>query len=230
MKNSIQPIARLAGILYLLLIPLGILGIIYVPSTILVPGDIATTVSNIVANEALFRLSIVSALLVQVVNIFVVLFLYKLLKPVSKVWGIFMVVFILVAVPIAMVNELNHVAVLALVTAAEQSPALISLFIGLHDYGIYIAGIFWGLWLFPMGYLVYKSGFLPKLIGILLMIGCFGYLADSFLYLLAIDVGFEFSSFLFIGEVVLPLWLVIKGVNEKKWNAVSKADNAAPQF
>jgi hypothetical protein len=83
-KTNPNKSARIAGGLYLLLLPLGILGLIYVPATLIVPGDVATTASNIMANESLFRLSIVSALLIQVVNLFVVLFLYKLLKPVNK--------------------------------------------------------------------------------------------------------------------------------------------------
>ena len=85
--------ARIAGSLYLLLIPLGIFGILYVPSALIVSGDGATTVSNIIANELLFRLSIVSALLVQLVNIFVVLLLYKLLRPVNTNHSVLMVIF-----------------------------------------------------------------------------------------------------------------------------------------
>src|SRR5258708_37060733 len=99
-----------------------------------------------------------------------------------------MVIFLLVALPIGMLNELNQFAVLLLlrgtdywkVFTADQLHGLVSLFLDLHKQGINIAQIFWGLWLFPMGYLVFKSGFLPRILGILLMIGCFGYLTDSF--------------------------------------------------
>jgi len=216
---SIQKTAKTAGWLYLSLIPLGLMGIMYIP-TLIVDGNIAETISNIIANESLFRLSIVSALLVQLVNLFVVLYLYKLLKPVNKKVAKLMVLFIFLAIPIAMLNELNYGAVLLLIHSAEQSPALVSLFLNLHEYGVNIAQIFWGLWLFPMGYLVHKSGFLPKIIGILLMIGCFGYFADSFIYFLNPDFGITFSEFLFIGEVALPLWLVTKGVNMTKWKSL----------
>lgn len=106
-KTNPNKTARIAGFLYLLLAPLGVLGIMYIPSTLFVPGDTAVTASNIMANESLFRLGIVSALLVQVIIIFVVLFLYKLLKPVNKNMARLMVIFILLGAPIAMLNEFN---------------------------------------------------------------------------------------------------------------------------
>jgi hypothetical protein len=215
--NSINKTARITGALYLLLLPLGILGILYVPAALIVPGDAPATANNIMANEALFRLSIVSALLIQVVNIFVVLFLYKLLEPVNKNMARRMVMFILLGAPIAMLNELNRGAVLLLLHSADQSYALMTLFFELHEYGITIASIFWGLWLFPMGYLVFKSNYIPKIIGILLMIGCFGYLIDSFTFLLFPNWGVTISQFTFIGELLLPLWLLVKGVNVKQW-------------
>jgi len=223
--NSIKKTARITGFLYLILVPLGIFGILYVPATLIVPGDAATTASNIMANELLFRLSIVSALVVQLVNIFVVLLLYRLLKPVNKNMALLMVIFLLVAVPIAMLNELNQSAVLLLLSGADylkvftadQLQALVPLSLDLHEHGINIASIFWGLWLFPMGYLVFKSGFLPRILGVLLMIGCFGYLIESFAAFLLPSYEVEIALFTFWGEVLLPLWLLIKGVNVEQW-------------
>ena len=177
----------------------------------------ATTAGNILANESLFRLSIVSALLVQLVNLVVVLLLYKLLSPVNKTIARLMVLFIVLAIPIAMLNELNNAAVLHILHDAAPSYALMSLFLELHEYGIQIAGVFWGLWLFPMGYLVFKSGYIPKMIGILLMIGCLGYLADAFLFILYPGFGVTVSEFTFIGEVLLPLWLLVMGVKVERW-------------
>ena len=224
--DSIQKTARIAGFLYVLLIPLGVFGMLYVPNTLFVPGDVAATVSNLMANQTLFRSSIVIALLTQVVQIFVVLYLYKVLKPVNKNHAVFMVVFILVAVPIAMLNELNQFAVLLLlngpvyltVFSTDQIQALVSLFLDLRHTGIFIAHIFWGLWLFPMGYLVFKSGFLPKIIGVFLIVACFGYLIDSFIFFLYPDFDVTISQFTFIGELLLPLWLLIKGVNVEQWH------------
>lgn len=216
--------ARIAGVLYLLMIPLGIFGILYIPTTLIVAGDAAATAANIMASESLFRLSIVSALLVQLDQIFLVLVLYKLLKYVNKIHAVLMVVFALAAVPIAMFNELNHFAVLLLlggadyltVFGADQLQSQAMLFLDFHEQGILIAQVFWGLWLFPMGYLVYKSGFIPGIIGILLMIGCFGYLFDSIAIMLFPDFS-GIAGYTFIGELLLPLWLVIKGVNVEKW-------------
>jgi uncharacterized membrane protein YeaQ/YmgE (transglycosylase-associated protein family) len=213
--HSVQNTAKIAGWLYLSLIPLGILGIIYVPATLFVAGDVGATISNIIVNELLFRVGIVSAFLVQLVGICVVLYLYKLLKSVNQSHALLMVLFQLLAVPITLVNELFHVAVLVLLNTPEPSHQLVSLFLELHHHGIFVSQIFWGLWLFPMGYLVFKSGFLPKILGILLMIGCMGYLIDSVTHFMLPDFGFTVSEFTFVGELLLPLWLVIKGVDVK---------------
>lgn len=218
--------ARIAGFLYLLLVPLGILGLLYIPNTLFVPGDIATTIDNIRANEFLFRAGFVGAILAQLVNIAVVLYLYKVLAPASKIAGQLMVIFLLLGVPIAFVNELFHSAVLLILNgpdflstfSAAQVQSIIALFIDLHAHGIMVAQVFWGLWLFPMGYMVYKSGYLPRIIGILLMIGCFGYLMDSFIFFFVPEFGITVSEYTFLGEVLLPLWLVIKGVNAEGWN------------
>jgi len=229
--NSINKTARLAGTLYLLLLPLGILGLILVQTNLIVQGDAAATASNILASESLFRVSIVSALMVQVVNIFVVLTLYQVLKPVNKNMASLMVIFILLGAPIAMLSEASRFAVLPLLSnteylavfTPEQLQALAYFFLDLHENGIQVASIFWGLWLFPMGYLVYKSGFLPKILGILLIIGCFGYLADFFIVALFPALNVTVSQFTFIGEIALPLWLVIKGVNVEQWNKLASA-------
>ena len=217
--------ARVAGFLYLIMIPLGIFGILYVPSTLIVSGDAATTANNIIASESLFRLSIVSALIIQIDQILLVLVLYMLLKPVNKNHALLMVVFALVAVPIAMLNEFNRFGALLLLSGADhlmtfevdQLHAQVMLFLDLHEHGIFIAQIFWGLWLFPMGYLIFKSNFLPRILGVLLMIGCFGYLIDSVTFFLFPNVEFTISGFTFIGELLLPLWLLIKGVNVEQW-------------
>ncbi|MCK5675365.1 MAG: DUF4386 domain-containing protein [Spirochaetales bacterium] len=226
-KEEINPkkTARIAGLLYMLLIPLGVFGMLYVPKTLFVPGDIAATVSNIMTNQMLYRISIVSALLTQVVQIFVVLYLYKVLKPVNKTHALYMVVLILVAVPIAMLNELNQFAVLLLLNGpdfltfftSDQTQTLVGLFLDLRQSGIFIAEIFWGLWLFPMGYLVFKSGYLPRIIGVLLIVACFGYLIDSFMFFFVPDFGITFSEFTFLGELLMILWLLIKGVNVEEW-------------
>ena len=222
--NSIQKTARLSGVLYLALAALSAFGLVYVPSMIIVPGDTAATATNIVTSESLFRLGFVSNLVAFTVNIFVALFLYKLLKPVNKGIASLMVLLILMGLAIGMLNELNQIAALLILGAdhltaftAAQSQDLASLFLGIYEHGFTLAHIFWGLWLFPMAYLIFRSGFLPRIIGVMLAIAGLGYLVDFTLFFLFPDVTMTVSDFTFVGEVVLILWLLIKGVNVEQW-------------
>jgi hypothetical protein len=221
--KEIKKTARIAGFLYLIMVPFALFGIMWV-SSLIVPGDAATTANNIMAVESLFRLSIVSSLIVQVGHIWLVLVLYKLLKAVNKNHALLMVIFMLVGVPITMLSDLNKFAALLLLSGADyltiftadQLQALVMFFLDLQNHGINIAGIFWGLWLFPMGYLVFKSGYIPKILGILLMIGCFGYLIDFVTFFFSPSFG-PISGVTGMGEILFPLWLLIKGVNVEQW-------------
>jgi len=229
--KSINKTARLSGFLYLIMAPFAMFGMMYI-SSLIVPGDVAKTANNIMASESLYRLSILSALLVQVGHIFLVLLLYKLLKPVNKNCAVLMVIFMLVGVPITMLNELNRLVVLLLlgganhlaVNTSEQLQALVPLFLDFHEHGVFIVQIFWGLWLFPMGYLVFKSGYLPKFLGILLIIAGISYLID-FSTVIAFPSSREtisvFTSIGVYGEIIFPLWLLIKGVNLEKWEKLT---------
>jgi hypothetical protein len=218
--NSIKKTARLSGILYLLLGVFGAFGIMYIPSLI-VPGEAAATTNNIIASESLFRFSIVSGLIAQTIFIFLVLVLYKLLKPVNKNHALLMVVFALVSVPITMLNQVNQISALLLLSGSDylsvfsvdQIQAQVMFFLGVAENGVAIAQIFWGLWLLPFGYLIFKSGFLPKVLGILLMIGCFGYLIDVFTFFLLPNFDASISHVTSIGELLFPLWVLIKGIN-----------------
>ena len=226
--------ARVAGFLYLGLGLFAPFSLLYIPSRLIVPGDAATTARNIMASESLFRLGIVSALITVIVNILVVLALYQVLKPVNKNITWLMVIFLLVSVPITMLNELNNFAVLFLLSGADslkiftadQVHTLVSLFLNLHATGLNIAGIFFGLWLFPMGYLVFKSGFLPRFLGVLLIIGCLGYLIQSFTAFLSPNLAVKIALLPVLtswGELLFPLWLVIKGVNVEQWEKRARA-------
>jgi len=222
--KEIKKTARIAGALYLLVAVLGIINMMYGPSSLIVLGDATATVSNIMASESPFRLGIVNDLFAQTVGILLVLALYKLLKPVNKNHALLMVIFALVGIPIVMLNLLNQFAALLLLSgadyltvfAADQLQALVMLFLNLDEHGFFIAHIFWGLWLFPMGYLVFKSGYIPRILGVLLIIAGFGYLVDfvTFFFIPNFDV---IKMFTFWGEVLLPLWLLIKGVNVEQW-------------
>lgn len=215
--------ARRAGVLYFLLIPLGVFGILYVPQTLFVAGDIKASMAHVVSNMAIMKGAIVSALAIELVNLAVVLQLYALLKGVHRNAARFMVLCIVIAMPIAMLNELNFLALLHL-SAAQQSDSVLqqsALFIALHEDGIKIAGLFWGLWLFPMGYLFYKAPFLPTFIGVLLAIGGLGYLIESLSYFLFVSY-WPLSNYTFIGELAAIGWLLGKGIDTKAYEEFVK--------
>jgi hypothetical protein len=225
-KEQMNPkkTARIAGLLFLIVFVLGVFGELFVRQSLIVPGDAAATVNNIMASESLFRLSFVSDLIRQTVLVLLPLVLYKLLKPVNKNIAALMVVFALVSVTIGFINKLNLIAPLLLLNnadylkafEADQLYAQVMLFLDLHEHGAFIQ-MFLSFWLFPLGYLVFKSGFLPRILGILLIIAGFGYLIDSITFFLFPNFGVTISLFTFIGEVLFMLWLLIKGVNVEQW-------------
>lgn len=229
-EEEINPnrIARVAGILYLIIFCLGIFAELFVRQSLIVPGDAATTVNNIMASESLFRISLVSDLIRHTFLILLPLVLYQLLKPVGKNIALLMVIFALAGVPIALLNMLNHFAALLLLSGADyltafeadQLHAQVMFFLDLYEYGAFIPQ-FLGLWLLPLGYLVFKSGFLPRILGILLMIGCFGYVIDAVLFFLFASSAATLSLFAFIGELLFALWLLIKGVNIEQWEKLA---------
>jgi hypothetical protein len=171
----------------------------------------------------------VSAILCALVTIATALYIYKVLRFVNENYAKWILLFALIAAPISMLNELNSIAVLLLLKSHEfaafftpgQLHSLVTVFLDLHKYGYQIAGIFFGLWLLPMGYLVFKSTYIPKIIGIFLIITCLGYLIDFTTFFLYPDSGIVVSEYTWAGEVLMVLWLLIKGVNVEKfekWN------------
>jgi Domain of unknown function (DUF4386) len=216
--------ARIAGLLYLIGSVAGVFGILYGPSLV-VPGDVAATARHILASESLFRLSIVSALLCQILFVFVALALYQLLKAVNQTMAVLMVIFMLLSIPIAMLNELNNVSVLFLLSGAdslkvftpEQLHALVPLFLDSHAIGLDISFLIGALWFFPLGYLVFTSGFLPRILAVLLIINGLAYLIDSFAALLLPDLNVNLVTFTGWVEVLFALWLLVRGVNVERW-------------
>jgi len=230
MTNSIADLSQRKAVtalrfLYPLWFVIGPFSLMYVPATLIVSGDAATTANNIMANELLFRMGIAGSLITQIIQIFVVLLLYKLLKSVSKNYASLMVVFALVGVPISMLNTLNRVAALLLlkgtdflkVLGADQLHIQMMFFLDLNKQGVFIPGIFWGLWLFPFGYLIYKSGYFPKILGVLVMMGCIGYLLDSFTHILLSNYAHYEAILdpvillLTFGELPFMVWVLFKG-------------------
>jgi hypothetical protein len=229
--------ARLAGFWYLFANLFAPLVLVFLPARFIVSGDAAATASNIMASESLFRVGVVLSLFTFIAQIFLALALYQLLKVVNKNMAALMVIFALTAVPIAMLNELNNLAVVVLLSGiaylkpfpTDQLQALAYMFLRLHGQGLNIAQIFWGLWLFPMGSLVFKSGFLPRLLGVLLIIAAFGYVIQSFAVFLWPSRQLDLIFVTGWGELLLLLWLLMRGVNVEQWNkraAESAGSNA----
>jgi hypothetical protein len=221
--QSTKKQARMAGLLYLLASIPAPIGYMYVPSKLIVSGDATATADRIRASESLLRIGIASELYTPVVFIFLVLALYRLFKAVNETLARQMVILgALVSVPIVFLNVLNEIAALILVSGADflsvfdkpQLDALAYLFFDLHNEGINVVAIFWGLWLFPFGMLVMRSGFIPRILGVLLMIAGFGNLAGSFTTLLlpqyAKAVG-QFAMALAFGELPIIFYLLIWG-------------------
>jgi len=227
--------ARIAGILYLILIIGGIISLAYIPSQLIVRESASKTFENISNSEFLFRLGIVIGIITFLIYIILPLVLYKLFHEVNKIYANLMVIFVLVSVPIFFVNILNKFSVLTLINKTEYIEKLgvselqiqVMFHIDNYNNGLEISQIFWGLWLFPFGYLVYKSDFLPKFLGILLMAGCFGYLITFFGGFLYSDFNKTIISDIVgypapLGEIGICLWLLIMGTNKltfgkKQW-------------
>jgi len=225
--SSTQQQARVAGFLYLLLALSAPVGLLYVPGKLIVSGNATATADNIRASEWLLRIGIASELIHQIICVFLVLALYRLFKAVNDTHAKQMVVLgALVSVPIMFVNVLNDIAALVLVSGADflsvfekpQLDALAYLFLHLHGEGVTVASVFWGLWLFPFGMLVIRSGFVPRVFGVLLMIAGVAYLASSFATLVLPQCAPLVSRFalpLEVAELPMILWLLIWGARTR---------------
>jgi hypothetical protein len=219
--------ARVAGLLYLLGSLFGIVRLAYVPDKLFVHGNAVATANNIAGHESLFRFGIVSNLLSGAIWIFVTLALYRLFRGVNQALAILLVILgSLMVTPILFVNTINDAAALLLIRGGgylsvfeePQRDALARLFLDLHHQLDLANAIFWGLWLIPFGLLIYRSRFLPRVLGVWLIVACFGYLALSF-------TGFLFPAYedqvnniaqpLWLGELATMLWLFIMGAKEK---------------
>ena len=217
---------RFAGLIYVLVSIPGFFALIYVPGKLIVHGNATATSANIAAHETLFRLGITSNIICQILFMGVALLLYDLLKGVNRRQAAVMLTLIVLPVPIALLNELNAVAALTLVRGADflaifdkpQRDAMAMFFLNLHSRGFDIAGIFWGLWLFPLGLLVYRSGFIPRILGVLLIANSFTYPINSFTSLVLPQYEAIVSRWtmpLTFGELIFMFWLLIMGAKPK---------------
>lgn len=226
--TSNKKTARVAGLLYLVVVLTGIFSLAYIPSKLIVWDNPVATFNNIKTAETLFRLGIVSGLACYIFFLLLPIALYKLLKPVNEFYAKLMVLLAIISVPISLINIQNKFAVISIINGEnfktftnEQLQSQMMFYLNQYDNGILMVSIFWGLWLFPFGYLVYKSGFLPKILGVLLMSGCFGYLINFLGNFLVVDYSsFGISKYISkpatFGEIGICLWLLIMGAKEGK--------------
>ena len=230
MADSPQVYARIGGALYLFIIVAGIYGEVFVRGNLIVAGDAAATAQKIMASELLFRSGIVGDLMMHLCDVPLTLIIYVLLKPVSKNLSLLAALFSLLQTAILGVNKLNLVAVVLLLGHADylkafepqKLQALASLSLTLHAYGFGIGLVFFGMSCLVAGYLIYQSGYFPKMLGVLQATAGFCYLINSLALLLAPALANKmFPAILFpafIGELSSALWLLVKGVNTAKWD------------
>lgn len=225
--NPSRSTARLAGALYLVVVLTGIFSLAYVPSQLYNLKDPVDMFTRLNGTPFLFRWGIISSVICYVAFLLLPLVLYRLLHAVNETAARLMVLLAVVSVPISLVNLQHKLEVLNMIDAtvyppgAGPMPALILAAIKSFNSGLLISQIFWGLWLLPFGWLVYRSGFLPKILGIFLILGCFGYVFD-FVGTLGIPgyndtaVGKYITKPATIGEIGICLWLLTVGVWKKK--------------
>lgn len=221
-SSSLKKTARLAGLLYLFLVITGVYGIMYIPSQIFVAGDSVSTANNMISNEVLFRTGILNDIISNTIFLFLVLVLYRLFKQINENQAKLMLALVIVQIPVVFIMEAFNITSLMILKGEilktfelSQRQDFAMLFLKINDYGTLPLEMFWGLWLLPFGLLVYKSEFIPRIFGILLVIAGIAYMIDS-------TIAILFPSYLFmkqptlllvaIGEISITLWLLIKGV------------------
>jgi len=228
--STIEPnnkAAKMAGMLYLIYIVLHLSADVIGRSKIIVYGDAATTAGNIMASAGQFRVGFMLDLFAALCFLITAWALYRLLKPVNKDIALLFLLLNLAGVAIQCASDLFLLASQLVLSGSDtikvfqpdQLQATAMSFLYLYKNGFMIAQIFYGAWLFPLGYAVFKSGFLPRILGIVLMIHCFTWLMTSILFFLF--PGFKAITYVswplgFIAEFGLTLWLLIKGVKDQR--------------
>jgi len=234
LETSPQVYARIAAILYLVVISAGIIAQMVIGGQIIVDGDAATTASNILAHQDLFQLGFTLYMIEMMCQIALAVLFYILLKPVNRNVALLAMVFLLVGCTIKTVSRLFYIAPLLVlgsssyltIFSTEQLQALALLLLNVNGQAAGMALAFFGVSTFLNGYLIFRSGFLPRILGVISMLAGLGWLTfispslgnQLFMYVLLLGL---------VGSVSIILWLLIKGVNLEKWNEAGRLQNAA---
>ena len=229
---SPQVYARIAGVLYLINIACGIFGELVVRGRLVVIGDAAATAHNILASEVLFRWGIVGDLIMHITDVPSAVLFYVLLRPVSKDLSLLAMLFGMLQTAILCANKLNLLRVLLLLGgssgsnglkafAPDQLAALASLSLTLHEEGFAVGLVFFGVGCLVTGYLMFRSGYFPRAIGLLQALAGVSYLINSFALLLAPALAAKMFPAIvapaFVGELATCVWLIVRGVNVERW-------------
>jgi hypothetical protein len=225
--RSIRQQARFAGLLYMFMCVTGLPGLLFIPHALIVSGDAVATANHLRAAPTLLRWGIASELFHQVVFAYLALALYDLFRSVNRNAATQLLLLVAMSVPIMFVNVLNELAALVLVGAPPflatftqpQLDSLAYLFLRLHGEGIGVVDVFWSLWLVPFGVLVYRSGFLPRALGVLLFAGATGAMigaVTSVLPSLSNGTVDKIGQILALGEMPIIVWLVFPGAREPR--------------
>ena len=226
MKNSINQTARIGGVLYLVLIVVGLFSVLIIKDRFIVSGDVTATANHIIRSQFLWRMALVADLIMHVLDIPIMLIIYLLLKPVNKNLALLALLFTLIQTAVLVANNLNLYAALIPLEDKEylknldQNALHVQAYLSLklNDIGFKVGLIFFGCACLINGYLIFKSGYLPKLIGVLIQVAGLCYLINSLLGLLepaAAKILFIIPCL--VAELSFCLWLIVKGVNVDKW-------------
>ena len=239
-ETSPQVYARIGGVLYLIIIAVGLFGQTFVRGRLIVPGDARATAEKILSSELLLRGSIAAdRFRLLTATVVLAAIFYVLLRPVSRDLALLALLFNLVAITVGAVNKLNLLQTLSLlantdylrVLDPEQLHALAYLSTQLEGYGFGVSLIFFGCKCLILGYLIFRSGYLPKVVGVLMEIAGLCYLTNSFALIVSPSLAAQLVPAIllpaFIGEASLCLWLLVKGVNVSKWKARASAKPAS---
>jgi hypothetical protein len=222
--TSPKRLARIAGLLYLVVGIFGGFAVGYVSPMLYVPGDAAATAGNVLSNAGLVRIGVIADLLQATVLVFLAMTLYLLLRHVNRNVATAMVILVAIATTIMCLDKVFQFAALrvaadssyAVAFGIAGSNALVLLLLDIHNYGFLIAQIFFGLWLAPLGYLAYKSGLFPRALGVVLIVAALSYLVDVLAAFSSPDLAKQIHPFLIIaptiGEIGMVVYLLVWGV------------------
>ena len=224
-KPSLKRTAHFTGILYFILAVIGAINLEYIPSQVTVSGDAEATCRNILSHESLYRFGLALSMMNNFLYILLALMFYRLFKNVDRSWAILLVILVLVQVPISFIFDTLDITALMIlkgdilkgldISKAQEYATLLR---RINSNGTQMSQIFWGLWLVPMGVLIYRSKFIARFVGVLVLITAVAYTFNCFVFILIPQYQELIGKFvfpLFIGELAIVFWLLLKGVKKE---------------